>query len=180
MVSSLLPIHVLLRVVLESESVSKAVEQLGEFQGSATSAHMLIADPTGSRGVEISPHGMKIIEEDEEKVIVHSNHFILTHPVDEPPWLTDSPVRIKRMRELCGEIIQETRKGSTVDIDRVRKLFRDTKNSPVSICRQEDPERGIASLFNIVMELSEEAPPRAEVVFAIGTAGERDVVQLQW
>ena len=160
--------------------MGNAIDQLEKLQGCATSAHMLIADPTGSRGVEISPHGMRLIEEDEDRVVVHSNHFVLTHPVDEPPWLADSPMRIKRIRELCGEVIQEHREGSTVDIDRVRTLFRDTTNSPASICRQEEPERGIMSIFNIVMQLNEEGPGKAEGVFAIGTVDEGDVAQLPW
>jgi isopenicillin-N N-acyltransferase like protein len=178
MVSSLLPIHILLRLVLESDSVTKAIDRLTSLQGSATSAHLLIADPMGSRGVEISPFGLKAIKEDEDGVVVHSNHFVLNHPVDEPQWLVDSPFRIERIRELCGEAIEESREGSTVDIDRVRMLFRDTMNPPGSICCQ-DTERGLVSLFNIVMHLSE-GPPKAEVVFAIGTGEEGMALPLPW
>lgn len=176
---SLLPIHVLLRLVLESESVTTAVDKLKELQGCATSAHMLIADPKGSCGVEISPFGLGIIDEDENGVVAHTNHFVLNHPVDEPPWLADSRARILRIQHLCGEVIRENQEGSAIDAGRMRTLFRDTTNSPGSICRQEDPAHGIGSLFNIVMQLSEESP-RAEVVFAIGTVDEGVVVQSPW
>ena len=177
--SSLLPVHVLLRLVLESESVSKALNRLQEYQGCATSAHMLVADPMGSCGVEISPFGMKIIEEDEDRVVVHTNHFILKHPVAEPTWLVDSQHRFQRIHELCTEAIKENREGSTVDIDRVRTLFRDATNSPSSICRQEGPPHGLDSLFNIVMQLNE-GSAKAEVVFSIGSKDEEPIVQLPW
>jgi isopenicillin-N N-acyltransferase like protein len=139
---------------------------------------MLIAGPMGSRGVELSPFGLKVIEEDEDGVVVHSNHFVLNHPVDEPPWLADSPLRLARIRELCGEMIEASREGATVDIDRVRMLFRDKVNPPGSICLL-GSERGSVSLFNIVMHLNE-GPPKAEVVFAIGSGEEGIALPVPW
>ncbi|KAF8583524.1 AAT-domain-containing protein [Ramaria rubella] len=174
MIPTLLPVHVLLRLVLESESVSAAINQLETLGGCATSAHMLIADPSGSRGAEISPLGMSVIQEDEDRVVVHSNHFILNRLVEELKWLEDSPGRIQRIRELCAVVVQENKDGSLIDMDRMRTLFRDRNNPPGSICRRLD---AIESLFNIVMDLRE-GYASAEIVFKIGAKDEAAMIRL--
>jgi len=177
MKSSLLPIHALLRRVLESNSVDSAITELKELGGCACSAHMLIADPEGSKGVEISPLSTEIIDEDEDGIVVHTNHFLLNRSMDEPTWLEDSPLRIKRMRELCAEVSKERRGSPAVTVERLRSLFRDRKDSPGSICRHDDPKEHLESLFNIMMDL-EEGDPKAEVVFGIGSKDEEDMVRL--
>ncbi|KIJ42351.1 hypothetical protein M422DRAFT_68013 [Sphaerobolus stellatus SS14] len=174
------PIHILLRLVLESTSLADAISKLQSLGGCATSAHMLIADSTGSRGVEISPNGICILNEDANGIVAHSNHFILNRLVDEPKWLEDSPFRIERMKTIAGSLLREhTTTPSKNPIKQVRDLFRDRENAPGAICRSEASELGIASLFNIVMEL-DKSNPKAEVVFAIGSEEEKPVMHMPW
>ncbi|KAF8512080.1 acyl-coenzyme A:6-aminopenicillanic acid acyl-transferase-domain-containing protein [Hysterangium stoloniferum] len=182
MVSSLLPIHVLLRRVLESRSVNDAIRLLTDFGGCATSAHMLIADPSKSRGAEISPLGMSIINEDEDGIVVHSNHFMLNRMVDEPSWLEDSPFRVRRIHELIYGIVKDHYENEDITLERVRNLFRDKENAPRAICREVDPQDTqdqIESIFNIVMELRE-GNPKGEVIFGIGTAAETRIMTMPW
>jgi len=182
MVSSLLPIHVLLRRVLESQSVNDAIKLLSDLGGCATSAHMLIADPSQSRGAEISPLGMSIINEDEDGIVVHSNHFLLNRMVDESSWLEDSPFRMQRIHELISGIVKDNDENVDITLERVRNLFRDKANAPRAICREVDPQDAqdqIESIFNIVMKLRE-GNPEAEVVFAIGTTDETKIMTLPW
>lgn len=177
---SLPPIHVLLRLVLECTSTSEAIAKLQSIGGCATSAHMLIADHSGSKGVEISPNGICILEEDANGIVAHTNHFLLNRLVNEPKWLEDSPFRIERMKNISQSLLASLKQDhSKVTIKRVRDLFRDRENAPGAICRSETSADGIMSLFNIVMDL-EKGSPRAEVVFAIGSDEEQPVVHMPW
>ncbi|GJJ13984.1 hypothetical protein Clacol_008241 [Clathrus columnatus] len=173
MVSSKPPIHILLRLVLESTSMKDAMGQIMKL-GCATSAHMLIADSAGSQGVEVSPPGTFIIKEDSERIVVHTNHFLLNNLVEEPLWLMDSPSRLERIRVLVAELlVRENSKGTQVVIQHVRNLFRDTANPPGSICRVLDVAGAdsIVSIFNICMNLRK-GRPEAEVVFHLGSRSE--------
>lgn len=174
---SLLPIHLLLRLVLESDSMAMAIDRLHSLGGCATSAHMLIADPTGSKGIEISPKGIWIVEENEKRIVAHSNHFIKSHLVDEPGWLEDSPFRIKRMLELSSKLVEDKYR-SKLTLEKMRNLFRDRANAPAAICRSLGSGE-IMTLFNIVMEL-EKGNSVAEVVFSIGTEEEKHVIGMPW
>lgn len=184
MISSKPPIHILLRLVLESPSVETAIQQIEDL-GCATSAHMLIADSSVSLGAEVSPLGTFVIREDSSRMVVHTNHFLLNNLVDEPVWLEDSPVRLERMRQLANELVQKTRKGSRIGLRQVRDLFRDEENPPGSICRHISeliPEMrpdSIVSLFNICMDLRRNQP-KAEVVFHIGSKTEGNVLRMPW
>jgi len=159
--------------------MSEAIQKLQSIGGCATSAHMLIADSSGSRGVEISPNGICILEEDDNGIVVHSNHFLLNRLVDEPKWLEDSPFRLERMKDISLSFVTSTQDQAKVSITKVRDLFKDRENAPGAICRSETSADGIMSLFNIVMDL-EKGNPKAEVVFNIGSDEENPVVRMPW
>jgi isopenicillin-N N-acyltransferase like protein len=100
----------------------------------------------------------------------------------EPPWLSGSPIRLERIRELSGVLAKE---GKTVNGDVLRtRVFSDTYNAPQAICCQEDPSRPIetrsSTLFNIVMQLGV-AHPSAEVVWGQpGSGKEGKVLRMPW
>ncbi|PCH35654.1 acyl-CoA:6-aminopenicillanic-acid-acyltransferase [Wolfiporia cocos MD-104 SS10] len=187
--TSLLPIHLLLRIALECHTVSDAIATIESLGGAASSQHILIADAWGGRGLELSPCGGVYLPEDEDGIIVHTNHFLANKLVDEPPWLSGSPVRLERARKLCKEIIREEgrdRLGQTVDAPLLRRrIFSDTVNSPQAICCSPDISRGglarIETLFNIIMVLGEGKEPYAEVVFGRpGAGGESAPLMMPW
>ncbi len=184
--TSLLPIHVLLRLALECESVDDAIASIESLGGAASSQHILIADKDGARGLELSPRGGFYLKEDERGVLAHTNHFLENKLVDEPPWLSGSPVRLERAQAICGELIEtlgDSRLGE-IDAKLLRThLFSDTTNSPQAICCSPDPERAakISTLFNIVMTFEPGRAPSAEVVFGKpGSSVESQVYQMPW
>lgn len=185
MLSSKLPIHVALRLCLESTSVDDAVKKLESLGGVASAQHILVADSTKALGLELSPVGNKYIPEDPSGLIGHTNHFIENRYVDEPPWLSGSPIRLKRLGELTQELISNGVKGDAITPTLLReRIFSDTYNAPQAICCEEDPSRHISSrsssLFNIVMNLEPENVG-AEVVFGrVGTGEEGPVVKMPW
>ncbi|GAB1208174.1 hypothetical protein APSETT445_006915 [Aspergillus pseudonomiae] len=183
--SSKVPIHVALRLCLESDSVDAALERLTSLGGAASSQHILLADSSKSLGLELSPLGDVHIEEDQNGMIIHTNHFIANDRVRQPPWLPGSTVRLSRCQQLCDELIQEGVAGNKITPSLLReRIFSDRYNAPEGICCSEDlslhPTQHCSTLFNIVMHL-EPGQLGAEVVFGRpGYEEESTVVKLPW
>jgi len=87
----LLPIHVILRLILECTSVQSAISQIEALGGAGSSQHILVADSNGSRGLELSPLGGVYLEPNPHGVLAHTNHLLENKLVDELPFLSGSP-----------------------------------------------------------------------------------------
>jgi isopenicillin-N N-acyltransferase like protein len=129
------PIHVLLRMVLETGGVEEAVALVRRSRP-ASASHFMLAD-SGDRivGLEVSPQGVARIEP-KDGVVVHTNHFLDgvlaihdTNLTDVP----DSPVRLERALELLGS----RHLWSAEDL---KPIFRDHSGAPGSICRHMNPQ----------------------------------------
>ena len=185
MISSKLPIHIALRLCLESKSLDEAINSLESLGGVASAQHILVADGNKALGLELSPVGNKYIPEDDLGLILHTNHFIENRYVDEPAWLSGSPIRLKRLEALSHGLIADGVQGEAVSPTVLReRVFSDSYNAPQAISCQEDMSRHIStrsrSLFNIVMHL-EAGSSRAEVVFGRpGSGQEGPVLKLPW
>ncbi|KAF2026919.1 peptidase C45 acyl-coenzyme A:6-aminopenicillanic acid acyl-transferas-like protein [Setomelanomma holmii] len=142
-----LPVHFGLRMALESSSVQEAVQKL-EGYGMASSAHILIADPTTSLGLEFTKSTFAHCVPDANGRVVHANHLLKEHPgQDDTVWLKDSLSRVNTMNAITSKL------GPEPSLEEVSKLFEDEENYPGAICRFETKETGSATLFNIVMDL---------------------------
>lgn len=185
MIASKLPIHIALRLCLESTSVDDAVKTLESLGGVASAQHILVADSTKALALELSPVGNKYIPEDTSGLIGHTNHFLENRYVEEPPWLSGSPIRLKRLEELTQKLISNGIKGDAITPALLREhVFSDTFNAPQAICCEEDPSRHFSvrssSLFNIVMNLDIK-DVHAEVVFGrVGSGNEGPVLKMPW
>ncbi|KAJ4388081.1 hypothetical protein N0V93_008686 [Gnomoniopsis smithogilvyi] len=143
-----LPVHFALRTVLESPSREKAVAQIKTL-GVAGSAHILVADHSGSTGLECTPFGIKEIAMDTKQRVYHTNHLILEHPgVDEPPWLEDSRSRLSRIEGLADTVTT-----SKVETRQLFEMFKDEEGCPCSINRKQEGPSGPQTLFTIIMSL---------------------------
>jgi len=184
-ISSKLPVHVALRLCLESTSVDAAVRTLECLGGVASGQHILIADSKGALGMEVSPLGNTYLEEDELGIIAHTNHFIENRFVNEPPWLSGSPIRLDRLKKLVKGLVNEGIEGEKITPEILRsRIFSDTYNAPQSICCHEDPKRHYtvrsSTLFNIIMNL-EPNNLWAEVVWGQpGSGREGPVLKMPW
>ncbi|KAJ6592633.1 putative acyl-CoA:6-aminopenicillanic-acid-acyltransferase [Mycena capillaripes] len=172
--ASKLPIHVALRLCLESTSTQNAIDRITSLGGVASSQHILIADQSGALGMELSPLGNTYIPPNNHGYIAHTNHFIANKcGVIEPHWPgVGSQERLARIDELLTELEGEVGGGEgDVEIrDTLRqRIFSDTFNSPASICCMENPVKPIETrsrtLFCIAMKFSSGATPSAEVVW---------------
>lgn len=181
--TSKLPIHIALRVCLNSTSASAAISVLEDLGGLSSSAHILLADPSGPRSLELSPAGNVYIEPNEKGWVCHTNHFLENRNVHEPPWLDGSTVRLQRINELVGDIDGDE-KEVTENVLRER-VFSDGYNKPQAICCEEDVSRPVEvrseTLFCIVMRLAEGREPSAEVVWGRPGSGEEgQILSMPW
>jgi isopenicillin-N N-acyltransferase-like protein len=145
--ASRMPVHFGLRMVLESSSAAEAVQKLTGY-GMAASAHILIADPLETIGLEFTKSTFAQCRPDEKGRVVHANHLLLEHPGEfDTVWLKDSPARVETMTENSGK------SGVEPSWEEVGRLFEDEKGLPCAICRKEAEESGSETLFNIVMDL---------------------------
>ncbi|KAG4030452.1 hypothetical protein MFRU_012g01860 [Monilinia fructicola] len=185
--TSKLPIHVALRICLESSSVEDAIAILEELGGVASSQHILIADSEGPLAMELSPLGNCFLGPGNDGFVAHTNHFIQNKLVIEPSWLKGSPVRLERANKLASELVSDVRNGLEIEdkVGRVlrERIFSDTFNSPQAICCQEDPDRPLqtrnSTLFNITMILEAE-DSSAEVVFGKPGMTEGEILRMPW
>ncbi|KAH8647765.1 acyl-coenzyme A:6-aminopenicillanic acid acyl-transferase-domain-containing protein [Xylariales sp. PMI_506] len=137
-----LPVHLALRMALESQSAREAVEQFTSL-GIASPAHMLVADASEAFGCEFTSTTSALLRADERGRIIHSNHLLLEHlGVIDTVWLKDSPFRVQRMMELTSQVEEPT-------LESLSPLFEDRENAPTAICRTADTQ----TLFNIIMDL---------------------------
>ncbi|THY05611.1 AAT-domain-containing protein, partial [Aureobasidium pullulans] len=142
-----IPCHLALRLILDSNSVTEAMEKLKKF-GVASSCHMLIADANGSVGLEWSYKDLQVLEMNERNQVFHSNHYLVEHlGVEDTVWIEDSKFRIKRIQEICEGL------GDEPTVKKVQELFKDEKNYPFAICRAEKQGNHSGTLFNVVMDL---------------------------
>lgn len=181
--ASKIPIHLALRICLSSRTSAAAVSALEALGGVAASAHILIADPSGPRGLELSPLGNAYLDPDPRGMVFHTNHFLVNKFVQEPLWYLGSPVRLQRAQELVVGIDEE---GERVDGDVLRKrVFSDEFNAPQSICAMDDESRPVQTrsqtLFSIAMWFEEGSAPRGEVVWGRpGSGDEGPVLPIPW
>ncbi|KAK9477431.1 acyl-coenzyme A:6-aminopenicillanic acid acyl-transferase-domain-containing protein [Lipomyces japonicus] len=167
-----LPLHVLLRVVLESNSIAEAkrriVEDLGG--GSASYGHFGVADGKlatggGAESWEIGPYGINVIKPDDHARLFHTNHTIKQDiKIRELPWLEDTYERIDRLRELVAENDHNTTSKPAFTIeqqkDRIFSFLKDEDNYPNSICRANDNTKtgllgSLQTVFSIIMDLTD-------------------------
>ncbi|KAI1617054.1 putative acyl-CoA:6-aminopenicillanic-acid-acyltransferase [Exophiala viscosa] len=157
--TSKLPVHVALRVCLNSRSRAEAIQRLTILGSIASAQHILLADPAGPVSLELTPLGDTHIYPDSQGIVCHTNHLVSNGNCLERPW-ADSPFRMTRMQELLQQLVSS---DTPVDGARLREhVFSDTLNAPYGICRQDDPamppERQSSTLFCIVIRLGVSTP----------------------
>jgi isopenicillin-N N-acyltransferase-like protein len=129
---------------------------------------MLIADPSGSIGVEVTHRTILFLEPDAKGRIFHSNHMLRKHPGTAMLWVDDSLTRVERIRDLADQQEGQITKES------IQTLLCDEDHYPCSINRAQEGESDAASVFSISMNLTTaEArvllgrPSRPEKVFTL-------------
>ena len=151
------PIHVVLRGILNSRTLSAAVAAV-TAAGTAAAANFLIGDAAGEiLDLEALPTGCKPLYP-ANGVLIHTNHLLQSVAQTDHGLqvLPDSAVRLGRARRLA-----ELRRigGGKLGMEDVKAILADHLGYPDSICRHPDPERGemwrLETVCSVLMNLSE-------------------------
>ena len=156
-----LPVHLALRACLESKNVKEAEEKLKNY-GVATACHILIMDKQQAIGLECSSLSVLSLHPDQRGILRHTNHYLEKHEgVIDKMTLRDSPERLARLDELLAKKIGENGKETVFSEEEIKSFLKDEKNSPMAICRSPTKDSSIATLFSVVMNLTDK---KGEVV----------------
>ena len=160
-----LPLHIALRGVLNSVTLSDAIRASGTMNLSCC-ANFTMASASGQAVcMEIGPGDVDVIYA-EDGYCAHTNHFYaprLAHVRDTGRIaFPDTYLRLGRVRVYVKKL------DGKVSIGDLKNMLRDHVGHPDSICRHEDclepAEKRMCTLFSIIMVLD-----RGEMYFAPGS-----------
>ena len=142
------PVHVLLRAVLDCRSIAE-VRTVVHGAAFGTCSHMLVADDRGrSVGLELYGDTVDVATAD-DGLVRHTNHYVAT-PRDQSgdPILPSSHARWRRIGELLAEPAPQT-------LERARSVLADRAGGAGSICVSWVPlgSLRIGTLCGIVLDL---------------------------
>jgi isopenicillin-N N-acyltransferase-like protein len=149
------PFHVLLRAVLDAETMTDALVALQRGPRSS-SANYLVAHEDGiAVDVEAAPGDFSdlFLLFPDSDVFVHTNHFLSPgfRGRDLSIWaMPDSPFRLDRFRRALVE-------RSALTVDDLQHLFADHANYPLGICCHADPRLATydqsATVASLIMDI---------------------------
>ncbi|MBN1333844.1 MAG: hypothetical protein JW971_08760 [Synergistales bacterium] len=152
-----IPVHVLLRRILDSKTLGDAVESVASAER-ASSGNFLIGTSEGEIiNIESAPEDFGVLYA-EKGYLAHTNHFLCINHVCNVKdhgkvILPDTFHRLGRIKGLL-----ENKKGS-VDFNTCHEFLSDHRNFPDSICRHEDQKdpqgKQLASVYSAIMDLKE-------------------------
>ncbi len=126
------PIHILLRTVLDACSLEEARSLLSEALH-VTFSNLLIADANGDcLDLEFNGRGMRQVSYD-SRVPIHTNHY-LSEDVNDPDnvHIIDSQTRLTRANMMCRELKDHT-------IVEMKRILLDRENGERAICKPSQP-----------------------------------------
>ncbi len=150
------PVHVILRAILDSPDVATAVAAVRRARRGA-SINVTIADADGEAiALEAAAGGAEsiFVVEPERDLLAHSNHFIADVPfVDSGrEGHPDTLTRLERMRALLDSEL------GRLDDDRLKRILGDTERAPNAIYRSADPAdhpvEAAATVASLLIDLS--------------------------
>jgi isopenicillin-N N-acyltransferase-like protein len=147
------PMHVILRHVLEEAcSVEEAITLIGAAER-CTSCFHLLADRSGTlAGVEATPGGQHVLHPT-DGVLTHTNHCLSPDLFAYDSNARDYPETLAR-----GERAQSLAHVQTIDEDYLHSILTDHATSPNSICLHMQPELPLVenneSIASIIFDLA--------------------------
>ncbi len=165
-----LPVHALLRALLQREGVDDAVAFAARLSFGGSS-NVLCADRGGdAASLEFSPQGLRVVRGD-GATLCHTNHFLDGEAQAWQASLSENLSTLPRLERARAHCAARPKHGP----EDLKRLLRDESEGFLSICRRPDPslptEARIESVASVVMELARgvmhvapDVPSRAEYV----------------
>jgi len=149
-----MPVHFLLRALLECENVDAACE-LAKRLPYASSSNILIADQNGNMAsLEISPAGCRILPTDNGQ-LCHTNHFLNDEFATSDAGIKGNISTVKRL------IAAQQQLSGINTFSDIKNLLSDTSDGAESICRFADTSLAeiaqIETVVGVAMNLTEQS-----------------------
>lgn len=151
------PVHFLLRKVLESPALADAVESVA-VANRANCVNFLLGTQEGEfLDIEAAPEDFGVLTREDGGSLYHTNHFLAPNMVCRvrdygKVILPDTFQRLGRIKDLIRE------RAGKVDFAACREFLSDHRNAPDSICRHEDehdPEgKRLGSVYGVILDLT--------------------------
>lgn len=146
-----MPVHMLLRGLLDSEDAAQACDVARELTF-AGSSNVMVADPSGEIGsIELSPGGVRVLPANAGQ-LCHTNHFLHDDLAGDDAGLTGNLSTEARLSKAHAQI------DGIRDFDGIRTLLSDTSDGLQSVCRFPDtdlpPEAQIETVVGVAMDLT--------------------------
>jgi isopenicillin-N N-acyltransferase-like protein len=147
-----IPIHILLRAVLESESLRSAVE-LFEDQALGSMSNLIIADADGNcinqeiAGKRLASFGQN------DPFVLHTNHYLHLDVGNEKPDFESSYTRFGRAQQLLLQLFDT---NTQVDVSAMKRILLDSENGNYGISHTYNPDdviRSEGTVCALVMDL---------------------------
>ncbi len=147
------PVHVLLRALLDRDSVADAIAFASKL-GFGASSNVLCADASGeTAALEFSPRGLSVVQGDEAP-LCHTNHFLAPEAAKQQAALAPSLSTVPRLARITAIVRNHAGKFSPADLE---TALRDESDGLLSICRRPDyslpAEMRIETVASVVMDL---------------------------
>jgi isopenicillin-N N-acyltransferase like protein len=147
------PFHVLLRAILDCESVTEALATLQRGRRSSSANYLVVHEDGSALDVEAAPGDYStLFLVDAPGPFLHTNHFISDRfdGRDVSLWaMPDSAVRLGRVRAAA-------RNGARLDPKRMMTLMADHAGFPDSVCCHPNPSHALeeqgATIASVIME----------------------------
>ncbi|MEO7761311.1 MAG: C45 family peptidase [Casimicrobiaceae bacterium] len=150
-----LPVHVLLRHLLECGSVDEACAVAQSITHGASS-NVLIGDAAGhAASLELSPRGVAILRP-ANGTLAHTNHYLDASQAQHAATL--SPIATTEQRLLCARRYTSQAAEAKLGFADIEALLRDESQGVESVCRHPDPalppEVRVESVAGVIMDLA--------------------------
>lgn len=152
-----IPVHIILRAILDSRCLSDAVQVVAEAQR-ASSGNFTIGSFEGELiNIEASPDDFWVFY-GEKGWITHTNHFLATFipGLSQDKGKVILPDTFQRLGRINALL---TANEGEIDLETCQVMLSDHRNHPDSICRHEDPRdpegKQLASVYGTVMDLTD-------------------------
>lgn len=150
------PYHVLLRKLLDAESITDGVSDIIGAD-KAMSANYLLGHVDGlAIDLEVVPGGMTSARAlmPERGLLAHTNHYVAPEFVKSANWLMMNPSTLFRLHCLRSALEQET---PNITVESLRKALSDHRNFPQGVCahgneRRNEYER-YATIASVIYDL---------------------------
>ena len=150
-VSKGVPIHILLRSILDSRSIDEAITQINPFK-EGKSANILIGDAQGGC-IDFEFANQQIYEpQSDSKVFLHTNHYLLNEELNiDLEKLANSFVRYEQALQMVQTFEDNSLEG-------MKRILLDQTRGDMPICRPYVPNPDIGNagtVCSIIMDLKE-------------------------